>query len=194
MERIMSVQDNVATARRLLEQGFGDGDLSVVDDLVAPDLVAPDLVAPDFVEHQNGAQGTTGPAAVQGIVKGLHASLSDIRLTIEDIVAAGDDVWVRARATARNDKPIMGRPATGRDVEIDVVDILRFRDGKVVAHWGVADRQDAPATRSGRRFASGCSVTRPRAEQHGRLAVIEVGALDLDHVRKLAIDREVVAG
>src|SRR5450759_3325426 len=98
-ERIMSAQDNIAVVRRLLERGFGDGDLSVVDEYLAP----------DFVEHQNGSQGI-GPAAVQNIIKGLHASLSDMKLSIDDIVAAGDDVWVRSHATARNDKPIMGRP------------------------------------------------------------------------------------
>jgi Predicted ester cyclase len=128
-ERIMSAQDNIAVVRRLLERGFGDGDLSVVDEYLAP----------DFVEHQNGSQGI-GPAAVQNIIKGLHASLSDMKLSIDDIVAAGDDVWVRSYATARNDKPIMGRPATGRDIGIDVIDVMRFKDGKIVAHWGVADR------------------------------------------------------
>jgi predicted ester cyclase len=34
----------------------------------------------------------------------------------------------------------MGRPPTGRDFEIDIIDVIRFRDGKMVAHWGVADR------------------------------------------------------
>jgi predicted ester cyclase len=77
---------------------------------------------------------------VKSIISGLHASLSDMNMTIEDIVATGDDVWVRARATARNDKPIMGRSATGRPIDIEVVDIIRFKDGRMVEHWGVADR------------------------------------------------------
>ena len=125
----MASEDNIAKARRLLEKGFGEGDLSVVDEYVAP----------DFVEHQNGVQGT-GPEAVRRVIQGLHDSLTDMQYVIEDIVASGDDVWVRARAGGVNTEPIMGWPATGKAVEIDVTDIIRFRGGKMVAHWGVADR------------------------------------------------------
>jgi hypothetical protein len=53
----MSVNANVIAARRLLEEGFGNGDLSVVDEYVAD----------DFIAHQNGAQGV-GPDAVKRII------------------------------------------------------------------------------------------------------------------------------
>ena len=43
-----------SAARRLLEEGFGDGDLSVVDEYAAA----------DFIEHQDGAEGS-GPDAVK---------------------------------------------------------------------------------------------------------------------------------
>ena len=33
----------------------------------------------------------------------------------------------------------MGIPATGRSVEIDVMDFVSYRDGKGTAHWGVND-------------------------------------------------------
>ena len=125
----MSAQDNVTAARRLLEEGFGEGDLSVVDELVAD----------DFIEHQNGVQGI-GPDAVKQIIIGLRESLSELRFNVEAVVAGGDTVWLRSRATARNTRPFMGWPPTGREVEIDVIDVYRFSAGKVVEHWGVADR------------------------------------------------------
>ena len=31
-------------------------------------------------------------------------------------------------------------PPTGRSFDIDLIDIVRFRDGKIAEHWGVADR------------------------------------------------------
>lgn len=125
----MSVNTNVIAARRLLEEGFGNGDLSVVDKYVAD----------DFIEHQNGVQGI-GPDAVKRIITGLHQSLTDMTFSIEAVVASRDTVWVRARVSAKNTLPFMGRPATGRDIEIDVVDVIRFSAGKAVEHWGVADR------------------------------------------------------
>jgi predicted ester cyclase len=125
----MGSESNSEIVRRVLERGFGGGDLSVVDEYVAA----------DFIEHQDGAEGR-GPAAVKGIIRGLHESFTDMQLIIDDIVGAGEDVWVRARARASNTKPIMGRPATGRDIEIQIMDVIRCRDGKLVEHWGVADR------------------------------------------------------
>jgi predicted ester cyclase len=125
----MSVQDNVIAARRLLEEGFGEGDLSVVDELVAD----------DFVEHQNGVQGI-GPDAVKQIIIGLRDSLSGLQFRVEATAAGQDTVWLRSRASARNAKPFMGWPPTGRAVEIDVFDVYRFSAGRIVEHWGIADR------------------------------------------------------
>ena len=45
---------------------------------------------------------------------------------------------MKARGT--NTGSIMGHPPTGRRMEIDVIDIMRFRDGRMIAHWGVPDQ------------------------------------------------------
>jgi predicted SnoaL-like aldol condensation-catalyzing enzyme len=34
----------------------------------------------------------------------------------------------------------MGHPASGRPVDVTVFDVMRFEDGLVVEHWGVADQ------------------------------------------------------
>jgi predicted ester cyclase len=49
-------------------------------------------------------------------------------------------VWFRIRATGTNDGPMWGRPATGRPIDITVMDVMRVVDGRMVEHWGVADR------------------------------------------------------
>ena len=45
----------------------------------------------------------------------------------------GDTVWARSKATELD-------PRSGKPVIIDVIDICRFADGKLVEHWGVPDR------------------------------------------------------
>jgi predicted ester cyclase len=125
----MSAQDNVTAARRLLVEGFGDGDLTVVDEYVAD----------DFIEHQNGVQGI-GPGAVKEIIRGLHQSLSEMAFRVDGVAAVGDTVWLRSRVSARNSLPFLGWPATGKRIEIDVFDVIRFSAGKMIEHWGVADR------------------------------------------------------
>jgi predicted ester cyclase len=115
-------------ARRLVDEGFTHGDMGVFDELMAPDVV----------EHQRG-----NPAGVEGTkatVRTLHRWLSGFSLTIEDLVVDGDTVWLRNRARGTHAGSIMGHPATGRLVEVDVFDVMRFEDGSVVEHWGVADQ------------------------------------------------------
>jgi predicted ester cyclase len=96
-------------------------------------------MAADCIEHQNGAPGN-GPAAVKEVVTGLHESFPDLELHIEDIAAVGDCVWARAQARGTDTGGVSGMPPTGRKFAIDLIDVVRFHDGKIVEHWGVADR------------------------------------------------------
>jgi predicted ester cyclase len=66
--------------------------------------------------------------------------MSDFSLTVEDMAVSGSTVWTRNRARGINTGAVMGNPPTGRPVEVDVIDILRFEDGVAVEHWGIADQ------------------------------------------------------
>ncbi len=120
--------DLTARARRLVEQGFGAADMSVLDELMAVDVV----------EHQRG--NPNGREGGKAVVRTLHGWMSDFSLTVEDHAVNGDIVWTRNRARGIHTGTVMGTAPTGRSVEIDVFDVLRFADGKLVEHWGVADQ------------------------------------------------------
>jgi predicted ester cyclase len=117
---------NLATFRALIDRGFGSGDLRAVDATCSPECV----------EHQDGF---TDLESVKGGIGFLHALASDFRISIEDVVAAGDRVWARLRAQGTHSGPVLGGP-TGRRFDITVIDICRFSDGLIVEHWGVPDR------------------------------------------------------
>jgi predicted ester cyclase len=94
-----------ALARRLIEEGFNEGDLSVADDLIAP----------DFVEHQNfGPDHAAGAEGAKAVISSLRRAFSDFHLTIDDLVVDGDNVWLRMTGTGTNDGSFMGHPPTGR--------------------------------------------------------------------------------
>jgi hypothetical protein len=69
----------------------------------------------------------------------LRRGFSGLRFTTEDIIAEGDLVACRFTMTGTNTGEFMGMPATGRAVSVPGVDILRFKTGKVVEHWGLTD-------------------------------------------------------
>lgn len=128
----MSAAADVAVASRFIHEAFGRGDLSIVDELVHP----------DFVEHQFG-MAASGAAAIENIkaaIVDLHQWMPDLRYTIDDAVSRDGTVWLRMTARGTHQGTIMGMPPTGRPLTVDVLDVLRVRDGRLVEHWGVPDR------------------------------------------------------
>ena len=68
----------------------------------------------------------------------------------ENVLASGDKVVARVRATGTHEGELMGMPATGTSVDVQLIDIMRFdEDGLVAEHWGVVDTagDDAAARR-----------------------------------------------
>lgn len=124
----MTIEENVAQFRRLIDVGFTGGDTTIVDELVAPDCI----------EHQRGNH--SGAEGAKEVIRTLHRWFSGFSLTIEDLVADGDMVWARNRARGVNTGSLMGHPPTGRAIEVDVIDIARFEGGRLVEHWGIADQ------------------------------------------------------
>jgi predicted ester cyclase len=106
---------------------FSQGNLAVVDEVVSP----------DFIEHQRGS--ASGPEGVKRLISMLRSWFPDLTLTIEDMAINGDIVWGRIVARGTHRGVVMGKPATGLPICIDIVDICRFVDGKLVEHWGVPD-------------------------------------------------------
>ena len=141
----MATETLADRARRIIELGIGQGDLSVLDELVAE----------NGVEHQRGNH--PGRDGAKEVARTLHRWMSDFSLTVEDIAVAGDVVWTRNRARGINTGSVMGNPPSGQAIETDVFDILRFEDGILVEHWGVADQvgllQQIGAIPTGRRAA-----------------------------------------
>jgi predicted ester cyclase len=114
--------------RQIIEDGFNKGRLDSLSDVVADDLI----------EHQLGAE--SGLTGLQALIRGLREPFPDLHLEIQDTVTSGDMVWARIRARGTNTGNLWGRPASGASMEITVIDIARVVDGKLVEHWGVADR------------------------------------------------------
>jgi predicted ester cyclase len=120
--------------RTLIEEGFNEGNLEVVEALTSPELV----------EHQNfGPNHAPGAEGAKAVVESLRRAFPDFRLAIEDLVADGDTVWLRMVATGTNTGSFMGHAPTGRPIRIDVFDVIRVEDGRMIEHWGVPDRLGA---------------------------------------------------
>jgi len=99
-----------------------------------------DLLADGFVEHEV----TPGLEPTKGGVKQFFtmyiAAFPDLRMEPEDVIASGDKVVARVRCTGTNHGDFMGMPATGKSIDVEAIDIIRFGDdGLAHEHWGVFD-------------------------------------------------------
>jgi steroid delta-isomerase-like uncharacterized protein len=98
-----------------------------------------DLVADDFVEHQGMPAVPTKEGTLE-FFRALLAAFPDWRMNVEDLIAGGDKAVARVTVTGTHRGEFMGVPPTGTQVEVELIDIMRFDGaGLVREHWGVAD-------------------------------------------------------
>ncbi len=119
---------NESIYRRMIDEGFNQGNLAVVDELVAPGAR----------EHQRGSGD--GIEGTKNTIKYLRSAFPDFKITIDEIVVVGDKVWARQKGGGTNLGGFAGHPPTGIKAFTDVIDVVRIEDGKIVEHWGVPDQ------------------------------------------------------
>jgi steroid delta-isomerase-like uncharacterized protein len=118
---------NQEVLRRVIDEGFNKGNYDALDALFAP----------GYQEHQFGLKTTL--EGFKQDIRYLRTGFPDLHLTIEDMIADDDQVWIRMTARGTNLGPFMG-PPTGKRMVITVMDVCRFENGRIVEHWGVPDR------------------------------------------------------
>lgn len=123
-----TLERNREILRRVIEDALGRGDVQALDDIMAPDVR----------EHQRG--NPSGREGTKGVFRGLRRAFPDFRVQIRFLDAAEDRAWVLFRASGTHTGPFFGIPPTGKPMEIDVMDVVRIQDGRIVEHWGVPDQ------------------------------------------------------
>jgi predicted ester cyclase len=123
-ERQERVERNKEVVRRYTEEAWGRGDLSVVDELVAPDATP-----------RGNGEGT-GPEAYRDEIARVRAAISEYRTEVLDLFGEGDRVAIRWHSTGRHTGPVMGVPPTGNQIDVTGVDVFQVVEGKIVALWG----------------------------------------------------------
>lgn len=96
------------------------------------------LMDPDFVNHAATPGAPNGPENMWNTFQNiLRPALSGLTVNIHDQIAEGDKVTTRKTITGVHTGPLLGVPATGREVSIAVIDIVRVKEGRYAEHWGL---------------------------------------------------------
>lgn len=123
----MTVEENKAIVRRLMEEGFNANCPAVFDEMLADDFANHDPSQPTVADREGLKQwwASTG------------AAFPDQRTIIEGLIGEGDQVVKQATWRGTQTGEFNGLPPTGRSVTISIISIYRLESGKVTEiSWG----------------------------------------------------------
>ena len=130
--KLMAAEENREIVRRFWGV-WEEGNLGLVDELVAP----------DYVNHSPGMPNQPeGPEGVKAVVSMFRAGMPNLRVVIEDMIAEGDKVMMRYKIEGTHEGELFGVPPTGRRVSIESITVERVSGGKIREHWRVTDTLD----------------------------------------------------
>ena len=120
---------NTAIARRFYSEVVNSHNVDAID------LFA----APNYLEHQYDTHYDSDRKGIKKAFADYFKAFPDMHVKVNFIMAKGDLVTAQITTTGTNSGRIYGLKATNKKFEIEGVDIIRFKNGKVEEHWGYAE-------------------------------------------------------
>lgn len=126
----MLSEQNQLAARRIGEEIFNQGILSVADELIAPNAV----------DH-NEPQGTDCREHFKRVATMLRSAFPDLHMHIEDLIGEEDKAAMRITITGTHTGPgaFFGIPPSGKSFQIQQMRFARFANGQMTDSWAVID-------------------------------------------------------
>lgn len=128
--RHMLEQENEALIRRVYEQIIGQKNLDLVEELYAANVVW----------HGPGGQEARGTDGMRELLKTYLTAFPDLQITIDDLIASGDQIVVRWTGRGTHEGELQGVAPTRKSVELAGTNIARIEDGKIAEEWGNFDQ------------------------------------------------------
>jgi predicted SnoaL-like aldol condensation-catalyzing enzyme len=104
-------------------------------------------IAPDAVDHAGPNGEVTNGDSIKAMLAQIHNHVKDLKIEILNDASSGDYVYTWNKWTGTALDSSMGFPAN-QPFNTTGVDIVKFRDGKAVEHWGFLDQKEVNAMRA----------------------------------------------
>jgi predicted ester cyclase len=115
--------------RRLYEEVINHDRLDELDELIAA----------DYVNYGPFPWGVHDRDDLRHFYVVRELGFPDIKVSMDDIVGAGDVVAYRMTVSGTDTGEFLGIAPTGRVVHVTGFGWVRVRDGQIVEHWGLID-------------------------------------------------------
>ncbi len=124
----MSIESNKQIVRRY-QDAYNSNDLDALQNIMAEDVLTPTII-PGFPKGLEGAKA---------IHRKTLIGMPDAHTRIDELIAEADRVVARHTLTGTHTGDFFGIPATGKEISVSGVYIVRIADDKIVEHWGIED-------------------------------------------------------
>jgi steroid delta-isomerase-like uncharacterized protein len=121
----MSLDDNKAIVRRILNEFWMEGNVQVLDELLADDCINHEQSNPELRGKDACKEWAIGVRQANG------QGFPDVEIRAEDYVAEGDKVAKRWVLRGTHTGEYLGIPATGKTVTMRGITLYRLSGGKV---------------------------------------------------------------
>ena len=126
----MSIKDNKAIIRRLFDEVFNQGNMEVIDELVAEDVSGQDAAIDE----------TRTIDAFRKVVVLFRTAFPDASYTIHDLIGESDRVVARWSLIGTHRGTFLDLSPTEKRVIVNGIIIYRLEDEKIVEYWGEFDQ------------------------------------------------------
>lgn len=124
----MSTEQNKILVQRFLTEVWVQGNLDNLEQMIAASHV-----------HHLTRRQFYGPQGVRELVIQFRTFLTDVQITIHDLLADGDKVVAYFIFSGIDRGGTMGHPLSGKPVSFAGIDIFQVADDQIVARWGIVD-------------------------------------------------------
>jgi len=97
------------------------------------------LFADDFLDHTPQPGRTPDKNRPRELYQVLRTAFPDFHAVIHWQLAEGDRVTTYKTYHGTHQGPLLGVAPTGRKIQFETVDVMQMQQGKITAHWGVAN-------------------------------------------------------
>jgi steroid delta-isomerase-like uncharacterized protein len=123
-------EENKAVVRRYFEEAFNQGNLDVVDEVIAT----------DSVHYANvWSEPMRGPEERKQAVARWREAFPDLHMTLDDLIAEGEKVSYRWTARGTHQGEFLGIAPTGKQMTTTGIVIERLTNGKLTEGWTSSD-------------------------------------------------------
>ncbi len=127
------LEQNKEIVRRFNKEYIEQGNINTFEELIADDVI----------NHSAPAGMPAGKESFSNFLNGiLRTGFPDLKVEILEQLAERDLVTTRKKITATHTGEIFSIPPSHKKVEINIIDIIKLRDGKYIEHWGKSNFSD----------------------------------------------------